>query len=139
MNGLVRFYVDNSGNLNLQQLHKLDGEYKWDNVPVKGIGESESYSLPIGINCGIFFIEEKEFHRSDIYEEAREVKITYPVSALSITKISEAENNKTRIETYNKKFYYINISQIEFLKLMVTMLSNFKIININSDGLITNL
>jgi hypothetical protein len=139
MNGLVRFYVNQHGHFNLQQLHKLDGEYAWDNVPVKGIGESESYSVPIGINCGIFFIEEKHFFRSDIYNELKEVKNIYPVSALSIARISEAENNKTRIETHDKKFYYINISQFEFINLMVTMLSKFKIININSDGIITNL
>ena len=136
MNGIVRFYVNQKGHVNLQQLHTFDKNPVWENVPVKGFGETESLSIPLGINCGIFFIEEKEIKY--VNNKKIEIKIIFPVSALSITKIAEHEN-KTRIELYDKRFYFINMNQIDFLKLMVTMLSSFKIININRDGIITNL
>jgi hypothetical protein len=127
----VRFNINKNGHLKLQQLLSLgdaDGENSkpfWENVPTTGLGTSQSIDAPLSTNCGLFFIKEN--------------KTINIVSALSIEKIIEVEENKTRIDTYDKKkFFYINISQYDFILLMTKMLNNFMIINVDETGKISN-
>lgn len=136
----VRFNVDKNGRINLQQLlnlDKLDGKSPlptWENVPITGLGTTEALTLPLGMTCGIFMIEEN-ISRSD-----KNFKSTHVVSALSISNIIGIEEGKTRINVHGQKEYFIvNVDQIDFIKLLTTMLSKFMIVSINSDGHITNI
>lgn len=123
----VRFNVDHKGHLKLQQLltfenhDNSEAKHHWENVPLTGLGSSQSIDTPLAIKCGLFFI--KEFKTINV------------VSALSIEKITEIEENKIRIETYDKKkFFFINTSQFEFIILMTKLLNKFDIIHINDEG-----
>jgi hypothetical protein len=136
----VRFNIDKNGRINLQQLltlDKLDGKNAqpaWENVPITGMGTTEALSLPIGISCGVFMIDEL------IQKSGKSINKVNVVSALNISSIAETEDGYTRINTHDKKEYFIvKIPQLDFLKLMTTMLSKFMIISINSDGHITNI
>jgi hypothetical protein len=135
----VRYNVDSSGRIYLQQLLRLNDGLKlsetWENIPLSGRGNSESIKLPVGLACGIFFIEEQVVR----YGESKDINNIFIVPALSILRISEAEYNRTRIDLHDKQFYFINIPQIDFIKLMTGALSKFMIINVDHQGNITNL
>ncbi len=125
----VRFNVDSNGRINLQQLLKLMNDKEeiiesWENVPLKGLGAIEKIDAPLAMNSGIFLIEED--------------KSIHAVSAFSISKISEYNINKTRIDTFEKgKFFIIKMPYLEFVTLMVKMLNRFMTVSISSDGNIT--
>jgi len=144
MNGgkmYVRFNLDKNGRINLQQLLTLgsvdgnDPKPSWENIPLTGMGTAESLTPPIGLSCGMLLIDEEAVD----WNNQRKAISTNFVSALSISKITNDINNTTRIDTFDKKFFNIKIEYIEFLKLMTSLLSKFKIISIDVDGNINNI
>jgi hypothetical protein len=136
----MRYNLDKNGRIHLQQLLTLDSndgkgaQAKWENIPLTGLGTSESLTPPVGLSCGIFIIEE-EF--TDWNNKRKTIQSNY-VSALSVSKISDGPNGTTRIDTFDKRFFNINIDYIEFLKLMTSLLSKFRIVSIDVNGKITN-
>ena len=135
----IRFNLDKFGRINLQQLLTLDSndgkgaQPKWENIPLTGLGTTESLTPPIGLSCGILIIEEESV---DWNNQRKGIQTSY-VSALSISKVSDTPNGMTRIDTFDKKFFNINIEYIEFLKLMTSLLSKFKIVSIDVNGKLT--
>lgn len=135
----VRFKLDNSGRVFLEQyisFSDAEGREKgsWENVPVVGLGTAEALSIPLGINCGVFLIDEVD----TIYDQAgiikrRELTAVHCVSALSVTKIIDKES-KTLFHTNDGKLYMIKIPQIEFIELLTKALSKFMIIKIDIHG-----
>lgn len=125
----VRFNVDKHGLVHLQQLISLveptDDVVKpsWEDVPLVGGGSSQSPSGPILVTCGLFFI--------------KEYKTVSIVSALSVEKIIEVNESRVRIDTNEKKkFFFLDISQYDFLKLMTKMLNKFMIVNVEESQII---
>lgn len=137
----VRFNVDKIGRINLQQLLTLDNndgkgaQPRWENIPLTGLGSTEAFTPPVGLSCGIFIIDEEAVD----WNNQRKGIQSHLVSALSISKVSDTPTGMTRIDTHDKKFFNINIEYIEFLKLMTSLLSQFKIVSIDIHGnIITN-
>lgn len=136
----VRINV-NEGQVRLQQLLSLDNldgngpQPKWENVPLTGLGASEALTPPLGLACGMFIFEEELID----WHNERKTIVSHYVSALSISRTSDDTNGKTRVDTFDKKIFNINIDYFEFLRLMVSMLSSFKIVSIDVNGNIKNL
>ena len=136
----IRFNLDKNGRINLQQLLSLDNndgrgtQPKWENIPLAGLGTVEALTPPVGLSCGIFMIEEEAID----WNNQRKGVQTNCISALSISKISDTPSGMTRIDTFEKRFFNINIEYFDFLKLMTSLLSKFKIVSIDKDGNITN-
>lgn len=131
----VRYSLGANGDMYLEEsfsVKKANDEVciMWEKVPVVGIDNSVSFSLPQKMNCGFFMIEEKTKKFS--MNETLDFKQIHIVSALSIKKISEYEN-RTRIDT-SKEHFLINTSLMDFYSIMIKMLSNFNIIHINING-----
>lgn len=142
----VRLNMDRSGNLFLEQLLTFTNtennkeESKWEKVPVVGVGKTESHYLPLSKACGILMIEEfkSDYLHGQFQDETKNVCI---VPALSIVNISEAfsNTNGTRIETNDKRRFFINMPLVNFIDLLTKALSGFMIINVDRDGNILNL
>ncbi len=140
----VRFNVDKLGQIHLEQLlqfqepGKREVTPKWEKVPVTGLGET-SVSLPLGMNCGVFCIEEIEYGLGNTPGTPTERIVNYIISSLSISKISSPSEGRTRIDCHDKKFFFIKMETIMFITLLTNIMNKFQVIKINSSGEITNL
>jgi hypothetical protein len=137
----VRLNLDKNGRINIQQLLSFgdpDGnetKQVWENIPLTGTGSMESLTPPVGLSCGLLAIEEEIL---DWNNQRKAIQTNY-VSALSISKITDDANKTVRIDTFDKRFFNIKIEYIEFLKLMTSLLSKFKIVSIDVNGNVNNI
>lgn len=138
----LRYNINERGEIHLEQLLQFKASNgdkinsKWERVPITGASSNETWGLPLGMNCGVFFFESniKKYYG---HHEAVEKSHYDIVSALSINSITEHEDNKTRINV-GKNFFIVNISILEFIPILNKMLSNHQIINVDLAGDIMN-
>jgi hypothetical protein len=140
----VRFNVDSRGQVHLEQLLSFQDPQsqqslsKWEKVPTTGLGEGVSSFLPLTLKCGIFLIDEKlvTYYGND-GAETRSKGINV-IPALSISRIIP-QNEIVRIETFDKKFFYVALPEVEFIQIYAQLLMKFKIVKIDLEGKIADI
>jgi len=125
----LRYNIDSSGRIFLEQSISKDDSL-WEKIPVTGLGHTASFTSPLESLSGIFLIEEIGFRRSETHKSL----LTHVVSALSIKSVNEIDENSVIIYTHEKEMFKINISNLEFIKLLTQSLISFMVIKIDSEG-----
>lgn len=135
----VRLVTDSAGRIFLEQLltlsdHKMSQpKPSWEKVPMVGVKGMESYALPLGISCGLLFINEMQSH-FDANKGMLEREVTTVVSALDVYVIQAHENHKTLIMNREKQKFILNMDKISFIETLMRLLSKFEVLQFDVKG-----
>lgn len=125
----LRYNIDSFGRTFLEQTISNDHS-QWEKIPVTGLGHTASFNSPMESLAGVFLIEELGFRRGESHKSLS----THVISALSIKSVNEIDENSVVIYTHEKEMFKINISHLEFIKLLTQSLISFMVIKIDSEG-----
>lgn len=135
----VRMVTDSQGRIYLEQLltlsdHKLSQpKPTWERVPMVGVKGMESYALPLGISCGLLFVNEMQSY-FDANKGMLEREVTTVISALDVYVIQAHENKKTLIMNREKQKFVLNMDKISFIEMLMGLLSKFEIVKFDVKG-----